>query len=182
MRSFTLFGTVYLLHLSRTSGFLCANWNNNNYGLAMTTDSNNEEEDNDEPIAKAVIKMDDGGSDLTDRFKYKVNALMGVFDPEEGKTDEEGQLNVLNAMLNFPVRYTFNIVGKTSGDTTIQEEYIEDVKKIVMETAGDDIACKITPRGKNFTKVQCEVEVQNSAMISTIYDELDKLERTMMRF
>jgi putative lipoic acid-binding regulatory protein len=86
-------------------------------------------------------------------------------------------------MLTFPVRYTFNIVGKTSGDESIRDEYIEQIKTVVFGTAGDDeIKCKIIPRGKNFTKVQCEVEVQSSTMINTIYDDLEKMERTIMRF
>ena len=183
MKFSSLIWTVYLFEVS--SGFLFSPppppaQKNNCYFLSMTS---SDETGEDEITAKAVIKVDDGGSDLTDRFKYKVNALMGVFDPEEGKVDDErAEGNILNAMLKFPIRYTFNIVGKTSGDSSIQEDYIEEVKKCVIETAGDDLVCQITPRGKNFTKVQCEVEVQSSTMINTIYDELDKLERTVMRF
>ena len=86
-------------------------------------------------------------------------------------------------MLNFPTRYTFNIVGKTSGDDSIRQEYVESVKSIVFATTGDDkIRCEVTPSGKNFTKVQCEAEVLNSGMINTIYDNISKLERTTMRF
>ena len=86
-------------------------------------------------------------------------------------------------MLKFPVRYTFNIVGKTSGDEAVKDEYLEQVYKVVLGIAGDDeMRCQITPRGKSFTKVQCEVEVQSVTMINSIYDELDKLERTVMRF
>lgn len=86
-------------------------------------------------------------------------------------------------MLKFPTRYTFNIVGKTSGDENIQQEYIEIVRKIVFDITGDEnIRCEVTPRGKNFTKVQCEAEVLNSGMINTIYDNISELERTTMRF
>lgn len=42
------------------------------------------------------VKIDDGGSNLTDRFKYKVNALMGVFDPQGGADDERQDGNILN--------------------------------------------------------------------------------------
>jgi putative lipoic acid-binding regulatory protein len=156
------------------------------FHLSMTTENDGDDSDDvneeDPPIAKATVKIDDGGSDLTDRFKWKVNALMGVFDPQDGADDDRQEGNILNAILNFPVRYTFNIVGRTSGDSTVQDDFVEAVKKIVMATSGDDIACQITPRGKNFTKVQCEAEVQNAAMINTIYEELEKLERTVMRF
>jgi putative lipoic acid-binding regulatory protein len=152
----------------------------------MTTENDGDDSDDvneeDLPIAKATVKIDDGGSNLTDRFKWKVNALMGVFDPQDGADDDRQEGNILSALLNFPVRYTFNIVGRTSGDSTVQDDYVESVKKIVMATSGDDITCQIIPRGKNFTKVQCEVEVQNAAMVNTIYEELEKLERTVMRF
>mgnify|MGYP000019667139 CR=1 FL=1 len=86
-------------------------------------------------------------------------------------------------MLTFPVRYTFHIVGKTSGDDAIRDEYLEELNKVVLGVAGDDkMTRQITPRGKNFTKVQCEVEVQSVSMINSIYDELEKMERTVMRF
>jgi putative lipoic acid-binding regulatory protein len=86
-------------------------------------------------------------------------------------------------MLTFPVRYTFNIVGKTSGDDAVRDEYLKELSKVVQGVAGDDeMTCQITPRGKNFTKVQCEVEVQSASMINCIYDELEKMERTVMRF
>ena len=79
------------------------------------------------PLAKATLRMDDGGSDLTDRFKYKVNALMGKYDPPPsaaastgdgeggeggGDTERDGQGNILNAMLKFPTRYAFHAVGR----------------------------------------------------------------------
>jgi hypothetical protein len=74
-------------------------------------------------------------------------------------------------------------VGRTSGSDAVRDEYVEEIKKVVLETSGDDgIQCQIIPRGKNFTKVQCEVEVQNASMINTIYDDLDKLGNTVMRF
>ena len=152
---------------------------------AEESDNNENDEhsdDNTEEIARATVKIDDGGSDLTDRFKYKVNALMGVFDPQNGEDDERQDGNILSAMLNFPVRYTFNIVGKTMGDEAKKEAFVDAVKQAVVTTAGDDIVCKITPRGKNFVKVQCEAEVLNAGMINTIYDDIEKLDQTVMRF
>ena len=50
----------------------------------------------EEPIVKSTVKIDDHGSDLTNRFKYKVNALMGVFDPANGVDDERQEGNILN--------------------------------------------------------------------------------------
>ena len=50
----------------------------------------------DEPTMESVIRIDDHGSNLTDRFKYKVNALMGTFDPQSGVDDERQEGNILN--------------------------------------------------------------------------------------
>ena len=50
----------------------------------------------DEPATESVIRIDDHGSNLTDRFKYKVNALMGTFDPQSGADDERQEGNILN--------------------------------------------------------------------------------------
>ncbi|CAB9524062.1 expressed unknown protein [Seminavis robusta] len=139
------------------------------------------EEEEEEQIAQSTIKIDDGGSDLTDRFKYKVNALMGVFDPQ-GDDDERQDGNILNAMLTFPIQYSFNIVGKTSDDTA--EAFVQQVKDAVMETTGDEdgMQCQITPRGKNYTKVTVQATVQSAAMISGVYKALEGLEMTVMRF
>ena len=81
MKFTSLIGTVFLLEVS--NGFLMSPAKKNNcyYFLSMTNsdDSNNDggnsETAEDEVIAQAVVKVDDGGSDLTDRFKYKVNAV-----------------------------------------------------------------------------------------------------------
>lgn len=86
--------------------------------------------------------------------------------------------------MEFPVRYSFNCVGKTSGDEKLQTTYIERVKEVVLATSGDEegIVCKVTPRGKKFTKVQCEVSVESVSMINMIYDDLEKIDMTVMRF
>mmetsp|Transcript_31016 Transcript_31016/g.36861 ORF Transcript_31016/g.36861 Transcript_31016/m.36861 type:complete len:280 (+) Transcript_31016:58-897(+) len=79
------------------------------------------------------------GNDLTNRFKYKVNALMGSYDPLQSDTDtEQTDGNIFNALLQFPTLYTFNIVGRTRGDddddddNSIKDAYVEQVKSIVV--------------------------------------------------
>lgn len=37
-----------------------------------TNDGDSEQDDQDDVIPESIIKVDDGGSNLTDRFKYKV--------------------------------------------------------------------------------------------------------------
>jgi hypothetical protein len=55
-----------------------------------------EDSDDSEPIFETTVRIDDGGSNLTDRFKYKVNALMGTFDPQTDNDDERQDGNILN--------------------------------------------------------------------------------------
>lgn len=144
-----------------------------------------ESDPEDQPIiAESTVRIDDGGSDLTNRFKYKVNALMGTYDPQVGDDNEEQDGNILNAMLTFPTRFTFNVVGRTSGDDSLKESYIEQVKKTVSSLSGDEegYECQITPRGKSFTRVSIQVEVDSAGVVSTIYDELSNIDMTVMKY
>ena len=142
-------------------------------------------DDEDFPIiGETIVKMNDGGSDLTDRFKYKVHALMGDYDPATVDTDNENtDGNILSALLNFPTRFSFNSVGRTNGDEAFADAYVGKVKDIVGSNSGDEnYSCIVKPRGKNFTKITVEAMVESSSMITNIYDQLASLEETVMRF
>jgi hypothetical protein len=164
----------------------------NKYGKLLLSGSHSPECDDDddaaaadvEPVYETVIKMDDGGSDLTDRFKYKVNALMGVFDPQTGVDDEQATGNILNALRKFPLRYTFNCVGKTNGDETEKEAYVNEIKSIVSSLSGDEegVEILITPRGKNFTRITLDVTVDSVAIINSVYEALKNNEKTVMQY
>ncbi len=127
-------------------------------------------------------------NDMTDRFKYKVHALMGDYDPAEGMVDDEGQDgNIMKALLTFPTQHVFDVVGKVSTDGGDDDDdgkvYADKVKSIVFDTTGDeDIKCEIIPRGKKFVKVRCEAKVESTTMINNIYDELGEMESTVMKF
>lgn len=138
----------------------------------------------EEVLFESTVKIDDHGSDLTDRFKYKVNALMGVFDPPTGSVDDErADGNILNAMLKFPISYSFNVVGRTNNDATETDTFVEAVKDIVRENSGsEELTCSITPRGTNYTKVTVEAQVESTSIITRIYKELEGLEQAVMRF
>lgn len=154
--------------------------------LSDASDGTIEDVDDDEQpiIAPSTVRIDDGGSNLTDRFKYKVNALMGVFDPANGVDDERQDGNILNAMLQFPTEFSFSAVGRTNGDNLLVETYAQQVKEIVTALAGeeDNFQCQITPRGKSFTRVSIKVRVDSAAVINSIYHELDKMEMTVMKY
>lgn len=120
--------------------------------------------------------------DMTDRFKYSVNALMGTYDPI-GDDDERQDGNILSAMIHFPANFTFNAVGKTNGDKKLQDEYVDEVKSVFLSICGDsDATFEVLPRGKKFTKVKCELEVQSATMVNTIFEDIAKLEKTLMHF
>lgn len=137
----------------------------------------------DEQVQMSTVKIDDGGSDLTDRFKYKVQALMGSFDPL-GEDTERQDGNILNAMLTFPVQYSFNVVGKTRGDDALRDTFVQQVKEALMSVAGDEVEFEVTvtKRGNNFTKVTLRAEMQSAAMIASTYESLKALELTAMAF
>lgn len=142
-------------------------------------------DDDDTPIIKSTVKIDDGGSDLTQRFNYKMQALLGNFDPQIGDdTEADGQGNIISALTNFPARFAFTVVGRTNGDDEAKQNYIEQVKRIVGEASGsaNTLECRVTPRGSNFVRVSVEVTVESGAIINTIYDELSNVEATVMKY
>ena len=147
--------------------------------------SSDSADDNNGPIMEtSTVRIDDGGSDLTNRFKYKVNALMGAFDPADSSTDNEhASGNILAGLLRFPVQYTFTVVGKTKGDATLQSQFEGQVGSVILQETGEaNWETLISPRGKNFTKVQVTVEVQSAEMISAIYKGLEDIELSVMQF
>jgi putative lipoic acid-binding regulatory protein len=108
---------------------------------------------------------------------------MGVFDPQ-GEDDERQQGNIMNAILTFPVQYSFNVVGRTGGDAATVDQFVEQVKQVVIQETGDEdgIQCTITPRSKNFTKLTIRANVANANMITAAYNGIEALELTVMRF
>lgn len=157
---------------------------NDELGDALESEPADGDEQRGEQAQIGTVKIDDGGSDLTDRFKYKVNALMGTFDPANGDDDERQDGNILNAMLTFPIQFTFNAVGRTSGDAELKEKYIEEVKRVVGDMSGDTegLIVQVTPRGKSFTRLAVLARVDSHVIINSIFDALDELEMTVMRY
>ena len=141
----------------------------------------------DGSIAESKVTIDDGGSDLNDRFKYKVHALMGTYDPPTGTVDDENQTgNIIGSMLQFPTEYTFTAVGKT-GDENAEaaaDVYASEVKTALASILGNDakMELRVVPRGKKFTRVTAKVTVESGSIISSIYENLEAIECTVMKF
>lgn len=111
----------------------------------------------------------------------KVHALMGHYDPPPGTTDDENQMgHITGALLQFPSDYTFSVVGKT----TDSDGYANEVKSLVQSILGMDarMETRVVPRGTKFTRVSVKVNVESAAIISSIYEELDSMELTVMKF
>ena len=109
---------------------------------------------------------------------------MGKYDPAQSEMDNEStDGNILQAMMNFPAPYVFNIVGRTNGDEKVKEAYINDINDIVLASSGDkELQYESVPRGKKFVKIRIEAVVESASMITLIYENLAKHELTVMRF
>jgi putative lipoic acid-binding regulatory protein len=116
-------------------------------------------------------------------------------DPIDSTSDTENtQGNILTALLNFPVVYTFHVVGRTSGDESLQSIFIEQVKDVINQFSStattllqdnnnkNDVVYHIVPRGTKFTKISIQKEVINAQEIAFIYDQLSKLDLSIMQF
>jgi putative lipoic acid-binding regulatory protein len=109
---------------------------------------------------------------------------MGDFDPPSPDTDNENvDGNILNAMLNFPCKYDFNVVGLIDSDDDSSETYASLVQSIISENTGDEnIQCRIKPRGHKYIKLTITATVESSAMISNVLSQIAELRQTIMRF
>lgn len=90
----------------------------------------------------------------------------------------------------FVSEYTFSAVGKTATDGQVKNDeesagdsYANEVKQVLVSVLGDSaIELRVVPRGTKFTRVTAKVTVESSSIISSIYEELDALEATVMKF
>ena len=150
----------------------------------------NEMDDQDDniddiPTLDVKVNQDD---DLSDRFKYKVQALMGAFDPSDPSADtEDNNCNIYNALLQFPVIHTFTVVGRRNISSTDSQTdpFVAAVQALVLEETGeleDRVTIQTTPRGSKFLKVTISVPIQSAQMMSAIYDKLKVLEGCVMQF
>mmetsp|Transcript_26071 Transcript_26071/g.59946 ORF Transcript_26071/g.59946 Transcript_26071/m.59946 type:complete len:118 (+) Transcript_26071:530-883(+) len=117
---------------------------------------------------------------------------MGTYDPiSGGRPDDENQTgNIIDALIKFPAPYSFTVVGKT-GDSHVGEKHIkdkrssfvDDIVHVIRDRTGEEqLVTRVTPRGKNFTKVVVDVTVYSSAMIEDIYNALSGIENVVMKF
>mmetsp|Transcript_23918 Transcript_23918/g.47578 ORF Transcript_23918/g.47578 Transcript_23918/m.47578 type:complete len:192 (+) Transcript_23918:129-704(+) len=137
-------------------------------------------------VSASEVGADVDGDDLTDRFKYKVNALMGTYDPAGGRPDDETQTgNVAEALLNFPAPYSFAVVGRTGPEEADRRAFADGVTAEIRGISGgedDGTTTRVTPRGENFTKVTVEVTVASTAMMNQIHRALSDLDGVVMSF
>ena len=76
--------SVQLFAVNDDSADNAVDKNDDNTNEETSSVESEKDEEQQQPLMQtSTVKIDDGGSDLTDRFKYKVQALMGNFDPAE---------------------------------------------------------------------------------------------------
>lgn len=95
--------------------------------------------------------------------------------------------NILNALMKFPVTYTFHVVGKTNGDAATQSSFVQQVQRTIQESSDSDdddeqVRYDVTQRGTKYTKVSIQKQVMNAQEITFIYDQLSQLDRSVMQF
>lgn len=86
----------------------------------------------------------------------------------------------MSAILNFPITYTFHVVGRTEGDVELQSQFLDQVKDIMERE--EAVKYEMIPRGSKFTKISFEKQVINADEISEIYSRLSQLELSIMQF
>lgn len=142
---------------------------------------------------RRVPKYED--NDLSNRFLYKVNALMGTFDPPTNSSDTENEVgNILNAIVKFPSMQTFSVVGKID-DSYGPDDYRKDVEDVIVATISsatdgassenknnEHIECVVTPRGSKYVKVSLTLNVDSISTMNTIHARLGEMSQTVMRF
>jgi putative lipoic acid-binding regulatory protein len=111
---------------------------------------------------------------------------MGTYDPVQAVSDNERNSgNILNAMIQFPTDYCFNVLGKTQGDDSMKQKYIQDVTSIVEKVSGygsEHFDIRVIDRGIRFTKISITVKVDSTSVINSIYDELGRIDMTVMKY
>jgi hypothetical protein len=125
----------------------------------------------------------------------QVNALQGTYDSLliSGKEDTEREQigGIINALCSFPTYHNFTVVAKTitvnneSGDNEDQHNdiYVQEIKTLVESLSGYKVIdVDVKPRGSKFIRVSFGVTVESVSILSSIYEGLGALERTIMRY
>ncbi len=124
---------------------------------------------------------------------FEVNALLGTYDSLliSGKEDtERDQIGgIINALCNFPTYHTFTVVAKTvtannvSGIDSVNDIYVKEVTTLVESLSGYEVMdVDVKERGSKFIRVSFGVTVESVAILTSIYEGLGTLERTIMRY
>lgn len=123
--------------------------------------------------------------------RYLFSILQHVKDPINDSKDTENENgNIYNAILTFPVMHTFHVIGKTNQNDAIIQQFQKDIHDIIYTTvssssrvtANNEIVVSVTPRGSKYTKITVQANVENASMISSIYEQLQLLELSIMQF
>ena len=92
---------IFFSYILSTSGFIVGKHGRITVPTSSpyfsSPEDNNDKTGKEKSNGDVDIPMESGrSSDMTDRFKYQVNALMGGYDPQSGPDDERQDGNILN--------------------------------------------------------------------------------------
>ncbi|GMI45151.1 hypothetical protein TrCOL_g599 [Triparma columacea] len=126
-----------------------------------------------------------GPEDLTDRFKYSVNALMGLYDPPDGATDNEqsnkDSFAISNALLKFPVEVEFVAVGVGENFSSL---CVDAMRPLLLSVYGKDYDFEYeeVPRGAKYTKFKTKQRIENAEVLGRLYAALDSVEGLKFKY
>ena len=89
------FGTGFIVTSNRISRSIVAQRQNRFLSANANSDDQDGNKNNNETTEPESNDGSCRSSDMTDRFKYQVNALMGTYDPMNGVDDERQDGNIL---------------------------------------------------------------------------------------
>ncbi len=124
---------------------------------------------------------------------FEVNALLGTYDslliPGKEDTERDQMGGIISALCNFPTYHIFTVIAKTvtannvSGIDSVDDIYVKEVTTLVESLSGYEVMdVDVKARGSKFIRVSFGVTVESVAILTSIYEGLGTLERTIMRY
>ncbi len=124
--------------------------------------------------AKEVISPRECPTKLPDRFKYSVNALMGLYDPpspeEDNENDQRDSMAISKALLKWPQVCEFVAVGEGHDFAMDCAQAVSSALSVDQSSLAESMKTKETGR---FTRVQMFAEIADPDILTTVYSALD---------
>ncbi|GMI36423.1 hypothetical protein TrRE_jg11945 [Triparma retinervis] len=108
---------------------------------------------------------------------------MGLYDPPDGKTDNEqgnkDSFAISNALLNFPIEVEFVAVGEGEAFCSL---CVEAMSPLLPREEGEAFDFDAVPRGKKYTKFKTKQRIANAEVLGNLYAALDGVEGMKFKY